>query len=902
MTTQEIAALLDNYANATLNTMARVRGVSPGKNPKKKDNLQSVLRSVENQMSTELLYEALPQDGKLMLALLRQSGGEITVAELKVAARLAGISDFDGHLYNLMALAFVLYAEPAPYGVHEIWNPRAPKYQWQPNGNTRLRGTPLGMAIASAEVTLPDLATQLEKPDPAPVRKEEQSPSLVLHGLHVVAGRAREMGLPFTAKNELAKPALKKLVKELGSDEKWAHFLCDLAYSAGLVTLEARNLVLHSSAQPFFALSPAAQIQSLLKAWFKLRNSSELALVPEIRLTATPSYLNSYSYYPDDVPSPGQLAQARSFLVGLLKRARVGTEWYSIASFAAIVKEQDTEFLIKRSRGPQADREKYSGIWHVTSHQYDRNGLSKANDWEVVEGGFIREVLRGPLRWLGLVEIGYDEAGAAVAFRPTPLGLGALGLAPLPEDSQDQDDENSRALVVQPNFEIVAYTEPQYLSVLYQLERFADRTSLERVAHYKVTRDSVHRGLQGGLTSTAMLEFLAKNSRNEVPQNIAYSLEDWQQIFNRVHVYRQVTLVEAGSESELDAALKGVPPEAVERLSPLWAMVTGERAGEARKALTALKDASLLDYAVPVREAFTIDEQFNIEVPVDNLDIWLQSRLEQFCDQQPQASKPKATSLRFHMNHESIERARKAGWKPDAILEFLKEAGPLSVPADVELSLRGWGKKIAPVALCPTVALVVEPGLLNDMIQVDELSQFFWLKASDTVVLVREDDVPALRAALEKRGIAASAGLDAQLKAPVKPRKPAPMSSSLPGHRRIDPNTGRRLTAVAPPTGKIARPARYTPAQPEPPLDSNVSKIRDLLETGIDQKLGAEITFTKASRRRPRLVVPLTIETFGKESYLQAWDIQRDDDVEYELNEILEVVLTDEEYDLEDYF
>src|SRR5260370_7960642 len=78
-------------------------------------------------------------------------------------------------------------------------------------------------------------------------------------------------------------------------------------------------------------------------------------------------------------------------------------------------------------------------------------------------------------------------------------------------------------LIVQPNFELVALA-PVSEALLISLDRFAERTGLERIAQYRLTKASVTRAIQLELHAETILQLLEQASGAEIPQNVQYSL------------------------------------------------------------------------------------------------------------------------------------------------------------------------------------------------------------------------------------------------------------------------------------------------------------------------------------------------------------------------------------------
>ncbi len=129
--------------------------------------------------------------------------------------------------------------------------------------------------------------------------------------------------------------------------------------------------------------------------------------------------------------------------------------------------------------------------------------------------------IRKYLYLLGIVDMGYDTSGRAIALRLTSLGAELLEMIP------------GRALgahghlVVNPDFDVVLFPDQFSHELIYTLDRFCEREQKDTLYRYRITPSALHRGLGQGMTLDEMMEFLRRHGRTPVPQNVAYSMESW---------------------------------------------------------------------------------------------------------------------------------------------------------------------------------------------------------------------------------------------------------------------------------------------------------------------------------------------------------------------------------------
>jgi hypothetical protein len=140
--------------------------------------------------------------------------------------------------------------------------------------------------------------------------------------------------------------------------------------------------------------------------------------------------------------------------------------------------------------------------------------------------------IRKYLYLLGVVDMGYDASGRAVALRLTPLGAELLEIIP------GRALEPAGHLVVNPDFEVVLFPDERSHELIYQLDRFCEREQKDTLYRYRITPGALHRALSQGMTLDEMLELLRRHSRTPLPQNVAYSLESWARKSGLVTVHR----------------------------------------------------------------------------------------------------------------------------------------------------------------------------------------------------------------------------------------------------------------------------------------------------------------------------------------------------------------------------
>ncbi len=130
--------------------------------------------------------------------------------------------------------------------------------------------------------------------------------------------------------------------------------------------------------------------------------------------------------------------------------------------------------------------------------------------------------LRGRLFPAGLIDLGYDAHGHAVAMRLTQLGTLALGMEPAASPGMGRG-----SLVVTPDFEVVFFPGEDDAQLVYDLDRFAERTPSGALKQYRLNEAALKRGLLGGMELRRMRDCLEMHSRTPIPENVYIALSDW---------------------------------------------------------------------------------------------------------------------------------------------------------------------------------------------------------------------------------------------------------------------------------------------------------------------------------------------------------------------------------------
>ncbi len=293
--------------------------------------------------------------------------------------------------------------------------------------------------------------------------------------------------------------------------DEYIDFLTHLARSLNLLVEHERHVTLGERLKGWIEVGFQAQIEEMLRLWINERRWLE------------PVFRTAPNSWGIDVP------MGRRKLLDWLHKLPSG-RWLALPSLLRVIREADP-FILR----PRREIVRLRG----------KESLDQlASEWDQVEGRLISGILSTSLQWLGIVRVG-ETASGTKAVMVTELGHGLL-------TGSGTDDPPQPRLVVQPNFEVTVLSASA--PMVWQLLKFADPVRYDQAALYTITRDSVLKGVEMGMSVEEMLKVLRDYSAREIPQNVAYSMADWARLFKPARLER-VVLLETEDPDTLEAIL-----------------------------------------------------------------------------------------------------------------------------------------------------------------------------------------------------------------------------------------------------------------------------------------------------------------------------------------------------------
>lgn len=332
-----------------------------------------------------------------------------------------------------------------------------------------------------------------------------------------------------------------------------------------------------------------------------------------------------------------------------------------------------------RSTTPEQHRQELAAWQEKTRAEW----LNQERPW--LEGAFTTW-----LYFLGLVELA-TENGKMIGFRLTDLGRSTFHpeLASTSLAESAPPDSAHPAWVVQPNFDIIAYLEYVTAPQLAFLERHAERTQSQRhTAHYRLTRESVYRGLESGTTLNKLFDRLKTGSQVELPQNVMVELREWASLRERIVLRRHARMLEFSSAKALQNALTlGLSGSIVDERFLLLAQNKKPNAA----------DSMLINYAQPLPPNLNVFEDGKIHLKRGNHDLITAAQLSQWAAH--------SSDLEWQLTAESVSATLSMGRKVTELLSFIKSRSAHPLPPLLEIALRSWAGETYQVELESAIIL-----------------------------------------------------------------------------------------------------------------------------------------------------------------------------------------------------
>ncbi|MBV8383605.1 MAG: helicase-associated domain-containing protein [Planctomycetaceae bacterium] len=480
-------------------------------------------------------------------------------------------------------------------------------------------------------------------------------------GLAATTLRAMEKAVPLDEGSDYPLPEAHGLYVEL------------LRY-AGIIQVEGNAVhVDPAAATRQFAQSGAWQAYAWTRGWLRARHWFDAVGTPEA------FDLEHYAH---------RVATARQVLVWALGcLAHSGDHWYDLNTLvAALYALQGTAHFYLPFGNPAWDPK-----LEPPKDQVQAEGKRRPHaSWFGREGAWYANALMITLVALGLVERGRIGRGTAatLGFRLTGLGravFGAPEVAPPPEPGE------RRFLLIQPNFDVIAYLDQADATSVGTLGRLAesDSTRTGPIQTFRLTQASLYQAQESGLGHAQIVDFLRQHSQREPPSNVLQAIADWSGKRESMVLRSGIIVVGFPSLAERDAYLKRHPGTACGERFVLMPSRGKDR--------PRIANALVSDHLEHDRRTLVVDEHGRIRT-TEPLDIVQMARLRRIARPAPPG---------WQLSGDSIRQAAASGLKPAQVHRWLVDHLAHPMPPLIAHAIDAWLGKGRPLELGDAVLLHV---------------------------------------------------------------------------------------------------------------------------------------------------------------------------------------------------
>jgi hypothetical protein len=341
--------------------------------------------------------------------------------------------------------------------------------------------------------------------------------------------------------------------------------------------------------------------------------------------------------------------------------------------------------------------------------------------------------------FLGLVELGFAH-DISISVRLSDLGRAVLRGERL---GAEASPPSGAAWVIQPNFELLVYLDHASPAQVAFVERHAERIQAQsHVASYRLTRDTVHRGLESGTSPERLLETLRAGASAGIPQNVLATLREWAAQRERITLRRSVNVLEFPEEALREAAIR----------NGLDGMPAGERFVLVSRTRLALPHIHI-DYARPLPQCMTVTEDGLMKLVKIAPDLLIHSQIDRWAERIDDST--------WRLTAASVVAGVKAGDAIEKLLALLRERLIHPVPPLLEVALRAWGGRAPSVALQTVTALrCVQREIFTAIAGSSLLAPYLRGTLAPDVLLVDPERLAALREHLAWAGLSVSETLE----------------------------------------------------------------------------------------------------------------------------------------------
>lgn len=347
---------------------------------------------------------------------------------------------------------------------------------------------------------------------------------------------------------------------------------------------------------------------------------------------------------------------------------------------------------------------------------------------------------------LGFVRVGKREGDNAVVCRLSERGRRFLSAEPAQTPAAVTLPQ---CLYVQPNFEVIAYRQGLSAELIWTLSRMLDWSKLGAACEFKLTADSIHRGLESGMSVDEMIDVLTQCSGRALPSAVTEAIRSWNTRRERITIYPAGTLLEFANHEVLEAALAAWPAGAEVPIAVTDRLLLVE--DDAAVPYSRFKMTGARDYRRTPEPCVGVEpDGVTLSVDLSRSDLFVDAEITRFADEIPPPPGHVPTHRRYRVSLESMRGALESGMNARLLEQWFIERARAEVPPAVSLLLHASGRDAAATWSVGEHTVLRAPSerLLSGLQQHPATRDFLGERLGPTMVIVPAESKEKLTAAL----------------------------------------------------------------------------------------------------------------------------------------------------------
>ncbi|MFO7976775.1 MAG: helicase-associated domain-containing protein [Candidatus Hydrogenedentota bacterium] len=632
-----------------------------------------------------------------------------------------------------------------------------------------------------------------------------------------------------------------EMAREAGLSRENMEISLAMAKELGCVVLREGRLITTSAANEWASGSRSVRMRALFEAYLATQALADVRLFFPMLFETMEQHL----------PLNTQRRTYHKVLAAEILKAQKAGVWYSANTFVEAIRRLDPNilFLLEPWRAIQANARGASPEW-------------RRQAWQAHEKRLFIWMIRNFFAGLGIVQLSDDGA----LFRITEMGQYILGQGEAPPIAQD---EHHDALVVQPDFEIIAFLDRCPPDLRRKLDMFCERVRGGMATTYRLTQESIYHGIRAGLDIDRLVQLLGESSSKALPSNVLTQFEVWKTKLCAITIRRFCQVLECPSSAQARQIASEI--EDSQRIGDRFVLVQGELP----------EDVALIDYTHSLPPALEQEQGLRLHARWEDVNLFLKNRLEEIGH--VETDRPD-DGMTVSLSRDCVKSEEDAALLAAQIEALCKH--PLT--ARYRLALHAWAGAVGEAhSKNITVARFEDPETCEAILQVPSVEDHVEGRLGLYTLVIRQGHMVPFKRVLKEHGIKMAKSAD--IADPSPPEEWVPRW--LENQSIEEPSPSRQDEKALPKEEKRQ-------AFPLVPLPSYPPRImRGILEEAIEDRHPVLINYVSAWSSQPatRQINPVALDLTGSSPSVSGYCHQHGGARSFKLSRIVGIRLLEDE-------